>query len=72
MSADEQVIKMVNAPHERRERLQERSRAARRERERRAREKSRRASAINAVLWLVLKVEAAILGAAAIFLILAH
>lgn len=72
MSADEQVIQMVNAPHERREQLQQRSKLAKRERQRKARERSRRAGAINAMLWLVLKIEAAILGTAAIFLILAH
>ena len=72
MSADEMVINMVNAPHERREQLQQRSKLAKRERLRKARERSRRASVINAWLWLALKVEAAILGAAAIFLILAH
>ena len=72
MSADEQVIQMVNAPHERREQLQQRSKLAKRERQQKARERSRRAGMINAMLWLVLKVEAAILGAAAIILILAH
>lgn len=72
MSADEQVIQMVNAPHERREQLQQRSKLAKRERQKKARERSRRAGMINAMLRLVLKVEAAILGAAAIILILAH
>ena len=71
-NADKQVIDMTNAPWERRKQLQERSKSAKRARERRAREKSRRAGVINAMLWLVLKIEAAILGAAAIFLILAH
>lgn len=69
MSADEMVINMVNAPHERREQLQRRSKLAKRERQRKARERSRRAGMINAMLWLVLKVEAAILAAAAIVLI---
>lgn len=71
-NADAQVINMVNRPHERRKQLQERSKAAKRERERRARERSRRAGVINRLLWLVMKVEVAILGAAATVMILAH
>ena len=72
MSADEMVIQMVNEPHERRRQLQERSKVAKRARERKARERSRRAGVINSMLWMALKIEAAILGAAAIFLILTH
>lgn len=72
-SADAQVINMVNSPHERRKQLQERTKAAKRERERRERERSRRAGVVNRLLWLVMKVEVAILwAAAAIVMILAH
>lgn len=71
-SADAQVINMVNSPHERRKQLQERTKAAKRERERRARERSRRAGVVNRLLWLVMKVEVAILWAAVIVIILAH
>lgn len=79
MSADEMVINMVNKNYQKRVNRMKRlevlallSEFRMERRQRKAREKARKASARNAWLRRVLKVEAAILGAAAIFLFLAH
>ena len=78
-TADEMVINMVNKNYQKRVNRMKRlevlallSEFRMERRQRKARERSRRAGMINAMLWLALKVEAAILGAAAIILILAH
>ena len=62
MSADEQVIKMVNAPHERRKQLLAKSRAAQRARRLQAQKSACRSKVINAMLRLAVALGLVILA----------
>lgn len=71
MSADEQVIKMVNAPHERRKQLLAKSRAAKRARRLQAQKSACSAKVVGAMLRLAVALELVILALAAGFVIAA-
>lgn len=72
MSPDEQVIKMVNSPHERQKQLLAKSRAAKRLRRQKAQLKVRRANGINTLLRLAVVLELVIIALAAGFIIVAQ
>ena len=71
MSADEMVINMVNAPHERRKQLLEKSRAAQRARQLQAQKTACRSKLINAMLRLAVALALVILALAIGFVIAA-
>lgn len=71
MSADEQVITMVNAPHERRKQLLAKSRAAQRARQLQAQKSACKSKLFNAMLRLAVALELVILAIAAGFVIVA-
>lgn len=71
MSADEMVINMVNAPHERQKQLLAKSRAAKRLRRQQAQERACKANVIAAMLRFAVVLELVILALAIGFVITA-
>ena len=72
MSADEMVINMVNAPHERQKQLLAKSRAAKRLRRQKAQMKARRADVINTLLRFAVVLELAVIALSVGFIIMAQ